>query len=215
MPLLRQHVPQDRENLITPRTMYRISYSFIFNSLFYPQKLLSVSRWWKVGSHGNLWQNSDLGAHRLSGCSKLWPVPKTFLSPGSLQLRSRSEGVSELKQEVEVWEGPAQLIVSANPIPVQVLLVYGKAPNSPPEAWRKMLSHLPPFWLSSVSENKFMGFSRQEHGRGLPFPYPVDPFFSEVSTMTHLSWVALYGLAHSFTELHKAVVHVIRLVNCL
>ena len=54
-----------------------------------------------------------------------------------------------------------------------------------------------------------MGFSRQEHGRGLPFPYPVDPFFSEVSTMTHLSWVALYGLAHSFTELHKAVIHAI------
>ena len=30
--------------------------------------------------------------------------------------------------------------------------------------------------------------------------------------MTHLSWVALCGMAHSFTELDKAVVHVIRLV---
>ena len=33
--------------------------------------------------------------------------------------------------------------------------------------------------------------------------------------MTHLSWVALHGMAHSFIELDKAVVHVIRLVNFL
>ena len=36
---------------------------------------------------------------------------------------------------------------------------------------------------------------------------------SELSTMTHLSWVALHGMAHSVTELDKAVVHVIRLVS--
>ena len=30
---------------------------------------------------------------------------------------------------------------------------------------------------------------------------------SELSTITHLSWVALHGMAHSFTELDKAVVH--------
>ena len=59
----------------------------------------------------------------LIGCpvaQKCDPVPKTFLSPGSLQLRSRIEGVSELKQDVEVWEGPAQLTVSTNPITVRV-----------------------------------------------------------------------------------------------
>ena len=33
--------------------------------------------------------------------------------------------------------------------------------------------------------------------------------------MTHPSWVALHGMAHSFTELDKAVVHVIRLVSFL
>ena len=33
------------------------------------------------------------------------------------------------------------------------------------------------------------------------------------STMTCPSWVALYGMAHSFTELEKAVVHVIRFVS--
>ena len=38
---------------------------------------------------------------------------------------------------------------------------------------------------------------------------------SDLSTMTHPSWVALHGMAHSFTELDKAVVHVIRLVSFL
>ena len=40
-------------------------------------------------------------------------------------------------------------------------------------------------------------------------PFPVDPI-SELSTMTCLSWVALHSMAHSFIELDKAVVHVIR-----
>ena len=33
--------------------------------------------------------------------------------------------------------------------------------------------------------------------------------------MTHLSWVALHGMAHSFFELDKAVIHVICLVSFL
>ena len=61
----------------------------------------------------------------------------------------------------------------------------------------------------------FMGFSRQEYWSGLPFPSPVDHILSELSTMTHPSWVALHGMAHSFIELDKAVVHVIRLVSLL
>ena len=61
----------------------------------------------------------------------------------------------------------------------------------------------------------FMGFSRQEYWSGLPFPSPVDHILSELSTMIHSSWVALHGMAHSFIELDKAVVHVIRwLVFC-
>ena len=55
----------------------------------------------------------------------------------------------------------------------------------------------------------FMGFSRQEYWSGLPFPSPVDHVLSELSTMTRLSWVTLHGMAHSFMELDKAVVHVI------
>ena len=38
-------------------------------------------------------------------------------------------------------------------------------------------------------------------------------FKSELSTMTHLSLVALHGMAHGFIELNKAVVHVIRNVS--
>ena len=50
---------------------------------------------------------------------------------------------------------------------------------------------------------------------GLPFPSPVDHSLSELSTMICLSWVAPQGMAHSFIELDKAVVHVIRLVSFL
>ena len=60
-----------------------------------------------------------------------------------------------------------------------------------------------------------MGFSRQEHWSSLPFPSPVDHVLSELSTMTHQSWVALQGMSHSFIELDKAVVRVIRLASFL
>ena len=61
----------------------------------------------------------------------------------------------------------------------------------------------------------FMGLSRQEHLSDLPFPSPVDHILSELSIMTRTFWVALHGMAHSFTELDKAVVHVIILVSFL
>ena len=61
----------------------------------------------------------------------------------------------------------------------------------------------------------FMGFLRQDYWSGLPFPSPVDHVLSELSTMTYQSWVALHGMAHSFTELDKAVIHVIILVSFL
>ena len=60
-----------------------------------------------------------------------------------------------------------------------------------------------------------MGFSRQENWSGWPFPSPVDHILSELSTMTYLSWVSLHGMAHSFIDLDKAVVHVIRLASFL
>ena len=61
----------------------------------------------------------------------------------------------------------------------------------------------------------FMGFSRQEHWSSLLFSSPVDHVLSELSTMTHLSCVALHRMGHSFIELDKAVVHVIWLVSFL
>ena len=59
------------------------------------------------------------------------------------------------------------------------------------------------------------GFSKQEYWSGLPFPSPVDHILSELCTMTRPSWVAPHGMAHSFIELGKAVVHVISLVSFL
>ena len=43
----------------------------------------------------------------------------------------------------------------------------------------------------------------------------MDHVLSELSIMTRPSWVALYGMAHSFIELDKAVVHVIWLFSFL
>ena len=54
-----------------------------------------------------------------------------------------------------------------------------------------------------------------EYWSGLLFPSPVDHILSELSTMTHLSWAALHSMTYSFTDLDKAVVHVIRLVSFL
>ena len=55
------------------------------------------------------------------------------------------------------------------------------------------------------------------HGQNtsLPFPSPVDHILSELLTITCPFWVALLGMAHSFIELDKAVVHVISLVSFL
>ena len=53
---------------------------------------------------------------------------------------------------------------------------------------------------------QLMGFSRQGFWSGLPFLLPVDHVLSEFSTMTCQSWVALHSMAHSFIELHKAVI---------
>ena len=52
------------------------------------------------------------------------------------------------------------------------------------------------FWLFKL----FMGFSRQECWSGLPIPSPVNHVLSELSTVTHLSWMAWHSMAHSFTE---------------
>ena len=54
---------------------------------------------------------------------------------------------------------------------------------------------------------QFMRFSQKIYWNGLPFPPPVDHVLSELSTMTHLPWIVLHSVAHSFTELCKPVYH--------
>ena len=51
----------------------------------------------------------------------------------------------------------------------------------------------------------FMGFSRQEYWSGLSSPSPVDHILSDLSTMTHPSWVAPQAWL-SFIELDRTVV---------
>ena len=43
----------------------------------------------------------------------------------------------------------------------------------------------------------------------------MDHILSELSSMTHPSWVALRGMAHGVIELDKPVVHVISLISFL
>ena len=54
---------------------------------------------------------------------------------------------------------------------------------------------------------QFMGFSQQVHWDGLPSSPLVDHIWSELSTMTRPSWVALHCLAHSSIELQKSFSH--------
>ena len=53
----------------------------------------------------------------------------------------------------------------------------------------------------------FLEFSWQEYWSCLPFLPSVNHILSEFFTMICVSWVALQGMAHSFTELHKPFRH--------
>ena len=53
----------------------------------------------------------------------------------------------------------------------------------------------------------FMGFSQQEYWSDFPFQPPVDHVLSELFTKTCSSWVALKGMVHGITDLHKPLLH--------
>ena len=53
----------------------------------------------------------------------------------------------------------------------------------------------------------FMGLLWQEYQDGLPFPPSVDHDLPELFIVTHPSWVALCGMAHSFIDLYKPLHH--------
>ena len=44
-------------------------------------------------------------------------------------------------------------------------------------------------------------------------PFSSEQVLLELSTMTHPPWMALHGVAHSFIELDKAMIHVVRFVS--
>ena len=95
----------------------------------------------------------------------------------------------------------------------------------------KSLSFLPPWefqtpppWgpldflstcLGNDSLNTVHGVFKARKRKCFAIPFPVDYILSELSAITHLSWVALHSMAHSFIELDKAMVHVIHLVSFL
>ena len=54
---------------------------------------------------------------------------------------------------------------------------------------------------------QFLEFSWLVYWSGLPLPPPVDHILSELSTMICPFYVALHGMAHSFTELCKPLHH--------
>ena len=77
---------------------------------------------------------------------------------------------------------------------------------------QKHTGHLKTWGIIFYHHNFFIfilsvGFSRQEYWSGLPFPSPVDLLLLDPFTMTHLSWVALKGMAHSFTESFQPLCH--------
>ena len=62
------------------------------------------------------------------------------------------------------------------------------------------------FWyLIILPFHAVHGVLRQEYWSGLPFPSPVDHILSDLSTMTHPSWVAPRAWL-GFIELDKAVI---------
>ena len=54
---------------------------------------------------------------------------------------------------------------------------------------------------------QFMSFSWQVYWNCLPFPPLMGHILSELSTMTHPSWVALHSVAYGFIELRKPLCH--------
>ena len=60
-----------------------------------------------------------------------------------------------------------------------------------------------PFWPFI----QFIRFSQKIYWGDLPFPPPVNYVLSELSAITHPSWVVLQSMAHNFIELCKHLHH--------
>ena len=74
----------------------------------------------------------------------------------------------------------------------------------------------PPSWLLPPFLPFHMGVLKARILKWFAIPSSSGPcFVRTLSTMTCPSWVAMHGMVHSLTELHKAVIHVIILVSFL
>ena len=69
--------------------------------------------------------------------------------------------------------------------------------------------------MSYLPFHTVRGFLKARILKGFAILICSGPRFAELSTMTHLSWVALHGMVHSFVELEKTVVHMLKLISFL
>ena len=85
----------------------------------------------------------------------------------------------------------------------------------------QVVKHLPATqetWVQSLGWEGALEKEMATHSSFLAWeiPWMEEPGrLQSMGSQRILSWVALHGMAHSFIELEKAVIHVIRLVSIL
>ena len=128
-----------------------------------------------------------------------WKIPWTE-EPGRLQ----SMGLQRVRNN---WVTSLSLFLSCigegNDNPLQCSSLENPRDGG---AWWAAVCGIARSWTQLKrfsSSSSSIGFSRQEYWSGLPFSPLVDHVLSELSSVTHSSWVVLYGMAHSFNELCK------------
>ena len=87
-----------------------------------------------------------------------------------------------------------------------------------PPCYLKVESLSPTLWDPvgcSPSGSSVHGILKARVLKWFAIPFSSALHFARLSTITRPSWVALHRMAHSFTELDKVVVHLIRLVSFL
>ena len=118
----------------------------------------------------------------------------------SLQQQSLLSSPDTSTTEHHIWFGPA------------ASFILGVTGNSPLLFPCSILDTFRPWALIFGVRHfwafiQFIRFSQKVYWCGLPFPSPVDHVLSELSAMTHPSWVVLQSMAHNFIELCKHLHH--------
>ena len=123
----------------------------------------------------------------------------------SLQHRTLLSPPDISTTEYRVHFGPASFILSGIISPVTSSSILGT--YRPEEFIFQCPIFLPFRTVHGVLNTRML--------KWFAIPFSNGICLSEFSTMTCPSWVAIYGMAHSFIELHQAVVHMVRLVSSL